>query len=187
MGSAVAWRPSSEGRAVFYQRRDGAQGSSVVLSVGPFFFDPSVPFAIAIGDEKAVVAIAFQHEARSDISSSSLGRLKAMGCCTDDPSGWSAPRRCELQPEKIRDGALSYIGSGSKQHNLSASVWAKWLTRGPGINRSQELELFGRAVRESSEAMDEVSRLEGRRVCCHCRLNQRCHGDILIALFRELK
>ena len=33
----------------------------------------------------------------------------------------------------------------------------------------------------------DLLELEGRKLACHCRLNQRCHGDVLIDLFSKLR
>ena len=91
LGSAVAWKPSGEGRAVFYQGRGVGGSFSAELSNCPLFFDPSRPFAIASGDNKAVAASAYQHELKPELNQKSLNRLKAMDCSIDDPLGWFGP------------------------------------------------------------------------------------------------
>ena len=168
LGSAVASKGSAVGKGVFFQSRGSARSLSVALSCVPFIFDPWVPFAISCG-AKAVVAIAFQHEARYIISTKSSGRLKAMGCAIVDVFRLVAPqtvRKC--WPEGIHAGTLHYARNGSEQHSLPASTWGEWSMRGPGVNGCQGLGFLVCTACQSAEALDEVLRLEGRRMAGLC-------------------
>ena len=52
--------------------------------------------------------------------------------------------------------------------------------------RENAIRLFEQFLDSSSELISQVHSLSGKRLVCHCGMNQTCHGDALIRKFREL-
>ena len=49
------------------------------------------------------------------------------------------------------------------------------------------MELFAKDLAGKSGLLEALPRLEGRLIACHCKLQEQCHVDKLIAAFEDLK
>ena len=100
--------------------------------------------------------------------------------------GWHLSR-VALTPSGLERPSDFNIWAGSKPHGLRASTWSRFLVKGPGLNRASSMELFDARLRDDTSAMNGLGLLRGVRLACHCEPSQRCHGDVLVHLFRELR
>ena len=46
---------------------------------------------------------------------------------------------------------------------------------------------FAKTIRARADFRDLIVDLEGRQLACTCTLNRRCHGDVLVRLFHEVR
>ena len=56
-----------------------------------------------------------------------------------------------------------------------------------GASRESVCRDYGKLVCDSEEMLEQLSELDGRRLACHCRLDQECHADILIEIFDDYR
>ena len=49
--------------------------------------------------------------------------------------------------------------------------------------RDEVIEKFRQHLMDSTELLAIIPNLEGRKIMCHCELDQRYHGDVLIEAF----
>ena len=78
-----------------------------------------------------------------------------------------------------------YIGRGSRQRKLEKSQFSNPY-KVCEYGRENAIRLFEQYLDSSSELISQVHSLSGKRLVCHCGMNQTCHGDALIRKFREL-
>ena len=77
-----------------------------------------------------------------------------------------------------------YVGRGSRQRGLSCSEFAndfKVSVHG----RDVAIAKFTQKLAESDDLKSRLRSLSGRRLVCHCRQGQACHGDAIVSAFRE--
>ena len=165
----------------------GGRSLSPSLSATPLIFDPSHEFKLELGAHGQVVAVALKHTESLQLDAKSTGKLKAMGCVLQSPLALSVPRRVPLVAADVRAGRALYIGVGSRAEVLKRSSWAAPLQSGPGLNRRQAIELYERTVVAGPALLLRLWELDGATLLCHCAPDQRCHGDVLIRLFKGLK
>ena len=77
-----------------------------------------------------------------------------------------------------------YIGRGSRQRSLKKSRHCNNYKvavygRDVAITKFREMLLQDKTLHRS------LWTLSGRRLICHCRPTERCHGDVLIEQFRD--
>ena len=131
--------------------------------------------------------VGFRHRAVHDLEVKTLGKLKSMGFVVGDANAWVTPRRTGLDLPAIKNRTAVYIGVGCKGLHLDPSRWGLLLAKGPFANRRQQMELFERDLRANDMLMAMIPSLEGCCLSCHCLASQRCHGDVLVKLFLEMK
>jgi uncharacterized protein DUF4326 len=109
------------------------------------------------------------------------------------------PRRLRVEGDlfhpRVPDGAV-YVGRGGRG-GLVASPYANPHTVGAGKTghgcracggaahptKVEAVELYRRQLRERPQVVAAVRRdLAGRDLACWCRLDEPCHGDILLAV-----
>ena len=54
-------------------------------------------------------------------------------------------------------------------------------------DREQCIDKFEASARADPSLMAQVSDLSGKVLVCHCGAHERCHGDVLISLWREMR
>ena len=85
----------------------------------------------------------------------------------------------EVKPLKRSD---VYIGRGCKERLLMPSFWANRY-KVARYGRTRCLALHKREIEEDPQYERRIHELTGKRLLCHCRTNQPCHGDNLIQLY----
>ncbi len=90
-------------------------------------------------------------------------------------------------PEQIRSGNALYAGWDSDQLGLGPSNWGNLHKVGRGVFRRQAVELFAKDLGGKSGFLEALPRPERRLIACHCKLQEQCHVDMLIATFEDLK
>ena len=78
-----------------------------------------------------------------------------------------------------------YIGRGSRQRKLEKSLFSNPY-KVSEYGRENTIRLFEQFLDSSSKLISQVHSLSGKRLVCHCGMNQTCHADALIRNFREL-
>ena len=157
------------------------------MGAAPFVFDPAVDFEVSFRSLGGPVVIAFQHFLRFRLTAKQKGQMKAAGYSIDDPRAWMLPQRIPLLLHLASARAACYFGPASPTKGLVAPRWARLLQKGPGLNRRQALELFERDLLGDEALMNSLISLEGLKLMCLCSMTQRCHGDILIQVFKKMK
>ena len=133
------------------------------------------------------VVTAFQHPARDEISTAMKAQLKALGFVLSCPAAWVAPLRCELDTSEIRAGRMTYVGRGCRRLRLEPSVWGNPFRIGRGTPRAEAVQMYEKHLGGDTDLLARLPELEGRRIACHCRLGQACHGDALTRAFCRLR
>ena len=77
-----------------------------------------------------------------------------------------------------------YIGRGSRQLGLSCSEFANDL-KVSVHGREVSISKFTQKLAESDYLKSQLRSLSGKRLVCHCRPGQACHGDAIISALRE--
>ena len=93
--------------------------------------------------------------------------------------------RADLETVKRMMKGDTYIGRGCKQRGLSRSVFGN-LYKLCNHSRSQAVAKYRQLLDDSPELSGQLINLSGRRLLCHCKRFQQCHGDAIIAKFVEL-
>lgn len=78
----------------------------------------------------------------------------------------------------------AYIGRGNEQ--FGRSEWAN-THRWTEIGREASVTKCPEGLRWDHEKLLSIPNLGGRRLRCHSRTDQSCHGDALIQAFKEWK
>eukprot|EP00974_Lingulodinium_polyedra_P110856 10722329-Lingulodinium_polyedra.AAC.1 len=80
---------------------------------------------------------------------------------------------------------MVYIGRGCESRGLPPSVWGNpWRVR--DVGREMAIAKFADHLDSSDELRAALPRLAGKVLVCHCRLNQKCHGDVILDRLREI-
>lgn len=97
------------------------------------------------------------------------------------------PTRVRIKREngKVTKGCDNYIGRACFRGgwNLQKSKWANPFTVRE-YGREKCLVLYEKHVRES-ELYEELEELSGKSLGCFCEKEEKCHGDVLVNLFKE--
>ncbi len=79
-----------------------------------------------------------------------------------------------------------YIARGSKWGNPFTHIKDKETLATHIVNtRSEAISKYKEWILEQPHLMDALHELKDKRLACYCRLNQSCHGDILIELIEQ--
>ena len=95
------------------------------------------------------------------------------------------PTRADLETVKLMMEGDTYIGRGCKQRGLPRSVFGHPYKL-CNHSRSQAVAKYRQLLDDSPELSGQLINLSGRRLLCHCKRFQQCHGDAIIAKFVEL-
>ena len=105
------------------------------------------------------------------------------GSSSKSCSSFLPPVRVEILKGEIPSGAL-YIGRGTPGRR-PRSRWANPFPIGASCSRSLALDRFSSYLQSSPTLLAALPSLGGARLCCHCKLSQDCHGDLLIRAFES--
>ena len=102
---------------------------------------------------------------------------------------WITPSRgCIHETQTLEDGdyyiGREYRGSGGRFFAASALCNPFKVRDCADVNDS--IRRFDAHLRASPSLLDLLPSLSGKRLLCHCRRHQPCHGDAIIAAFKEL-
>jgi hypothetical protein len=92
--------------------------------------------------------------------------------------------------EPYEEPHVVYIGNQrfTPPYRFRRSIWRNpyngELRRGE-ISRDQAVALYRDHILGSEELASRLGELEGKALGCWCRLEEPCHGDVLIELLRE--
>ena len=127
--------------------------------------------------------VAFRPEAWFAASPKEKGRLKALGFQIEEAAAIVPPERIPFRPELAGKLGVEYIGRGSPQHSISPSIWGNPFKISPTCSRAEVVKSFAKHLSDSQELRAQIPTLEGKRIMCHCRLDEQCHGDSIIEEF----
>ena len=123
-------------------------------------------------------------QAQELVAGARTGAATGEGTSWDNPGPLVVPTRTHLdEVRRLMRGDL-YIGRGCKQRNLQRSPFANPY-KVSVYGREAAVDLFAEHLGRDTTLSDSVWKLSGRRLLCHCKDSQRCHGDILISEFRR--
>ena len=94
------------------------------------------------------------------------------------------PSRAWVDEVKTLKQGDIHIGRASKQRNLLPSFWATRY-KVSKFGRSKAVELHKAEVNEDPQCGRRIHGLSGKRLLCHCKLHEDCHGRNLQDLFRR--
>ena len=95
------------------------------------------------------------------------------------------PGRGHLDTIKRPPKGDLYIGRGSRQRSLARSRYCKTF-KVSQHGRVVAILGFRDALISDRKLHSSLWALSGRRLVCHCRPSEACHGDVLIEEFRKL-
>ena len=86
-----------------------------------------------------------------------------------------------VAPHRLQDSEVVYIGRGlhNDVRRIQPSLWANPF-RMEHKGRRRCLEEFDAYLSGSPALLSLLPALRGRLVACHCKLDEECHGDVLI-------
>ena len=96
---------------------------------------------------------------------------------TVDEADFLALERGHVDDVKVLKKGDIYIGRGSRQLGLEPSRWA--------THSEFAIRMYADHLAKDVLLRAEVKHLRVKRLLCHCRPAQGCHGDVLIAEFRR--
>ena len=129
--------------------------------------------------------VAFRHPGIFKCDNKYKGRLKALGFVVDDPGGWIPPVRTGYDPKKLWDPSYLYIGRGSDKDGVPRSDWANPHSIKHVGSRDAAIDSFKKYLNDNASLRSRAGELEGRKLMCHCSLDEDCHGDVLIELYKK--
>ena len=98
---------------------------------------------------------------------------------TTSPS-MASPGACRRQLRRRRPGEGEvYIGRGHRALGLGRSKWANPFKVCKHLSRAEALARFERYLLDSG-LVKEIGELKRKVILCHCRLDEACHGDVLV-------
>ena len=77
-----------------------------------------------------------------------------------------------------------YIGRGSRERNLKASVFGNPF-KVAVYGRARAIRRYEAMLRKDDDLLKRLPQLSGSRLVCHCRADQACHADSIIAVYKE--
>ena len=92
-------------------------------------------------------------------------------------------RGCVELVRKFMQGDY-YIGRGSRERNLKASVFGNPFKIAV-YGRAGAIRRYEAMLRKDDDLLKRLPQLSGSRLVCHCRADQACHADSIIAVYRE--
>lgn len=96
-------------------------------------------------------------------------------------------KRIKYNREMIERGEVVYIGRGFRYHNVERSKWCNPYTV-KRYGREQAIRLFERYITEGEGRylLDCLHEISDKVICCHCEVNEFCHGDVLMKLASKI-
>ena len=88
--------------------------------------------------------------------------------------------------EPYEEPHVVYIGRRFTMggYNLPASPWHNPFAVNEESERGAVVERYREYILNSEELLARLDELEGKTLACWCKLDQRCHGDVLLELLR---
>ena len=77
-----------------------------------------------------------------------------------------------------------HIGRGSRERNLKASVFGNPF-KVAMYGRVGAIQRYEAMLRKDDDLLKLLPQLSGSRLVCHCRADQACHADSIIAVYKE--
>ena len=111
---------------------------------------------------------------RREVGSSSTGRSADQG---------ARPSRVEVNKVRPSELDVVYIGRTGQRFGFSPSKWANPFKVTVQRPVKQAVELFKQYMLSRHDLLSCLDELSGKRLACHCRRCDPCHGDVLIALW----
>jgi len=95
--------------------------------------------------------------------------------------------RVKYNRKMIESGEAIYIGRGFRYHNVKKSKWSNPFTL-KQYDRAAALSLYKDYLLNGTgqHLLNDLNELQGKKIGCHCKLDETCHGDILIDLISQL-
>ena len=101
-----------------------------------------------------------------------------------DPTPPIVPERgCVELVRKFMQGDY-YIGRGSRERNLKASVFGNPF-KVAVYGRAGAIRRYEAMLRKDDDLLRMLPQLSGTRLVCHCRADQACHADSIITVYKE--
>ena len=159
----------------------------VVVTLVPLF--PPLVSAEAARPQQSTSSL-LSHRSQSPFDASALCPQSVSASASRSLSDvaqipWVVPVRGHLDSIARLMSGDQYIGRGSRQRKLEKSQFSNPY-KVSEYGRENAIRLFEQFLDSSSELISQVHSLSGKRLVCHCGMNQTCHADALIRKFREL-
>jgi hypothetical protein len=118
------------------------------------------------------------------------GILQAAAGPSASDAGWggspSRPalpyRACLKDVDKLIPGVDVYIGRGDAGRGLPPSRFQNPWKVGQHGTREEVISKFKAFAEDSADVRIGARYLTGKRILCHCRTDEACHGDVLIGI-----
>ena len=133
-----------------------------------------------VTDETPGLVTGTYNTAGTEIDCHSLD-VSALGESFDSTPMVLPIRRCLDSVKRLLKGDL-YIGRGSRQRSLSKSRYFNTF-KVSEVGREMAIDKFRETLLHDQTLYRSLWTLSGRRLLCHCRLHEKCHGDVLIQEF----
>ena len=115
-------------------------------------------------------------QAQELVTGARTGAATGEGTSWHNPGPLVVPTRTHLdEVRRLMRGDL-YIGRGCKQRDLQRSPFANPY-KVSVYGREAAVDLFADHLDRDTTLSDSLWKLSGRRLLCHCKDSQRCHGD----------
>ena len=72
----------------------------------------------------------------------------------------------------------------TRPYRFRQSIWHNPFTVKKESERDEVVERYREYLLDSEELLSRLGELEGKTLACWCKLDQRCHGDVLLELLR---
>ena len=91
--------------------------------------------------------------------------------------------RIKYNRRLIESGEAIYIGRGFRYHNVPRSKWCNPYSV-KKYGREKSIKLFEQYLTkgEGKHLLNDLHELHGKLICCHCEVDENCHGDVLMKL-----
>ena len=106
------------------------------------------------------------------------------------------PRRISLKARSLQSQGFDNFEDWNFYHNnlyigrynkFTGAASSKWMNRFNlrNYSRDESLILYELTLRNNSVLLNALSELEGQNLGCYCQQSLRCHGEILVDLFKQ--
>ena len=107
------------------------------------------------------------------------------GAAERSPPSRLAPVRVRVSASVLMDSDVVYIGRGDRRLGLRPSIWGNPHKIAGQVSRADALMLYKCTILQSSDLLEKVASLGGKRLACHCPTGLPCHGDVLREIYEE--